>query len=223
MKRWQTLFDQTLKRIPPDSPEWADANQSDPGIALLELFAWLGENLRYRMDSIPESQRAMLRLIARRSPKRRCRHARVLVCGESRKVRSGPARFIASKVGVKLHRIDLADVVSKYIGETEKNLDRVLGAAQKKDGVLFFDEADALFGKRTQPEDSHDRYANSGINYLLGRLAKSNGIAIIAIKRRENFDAASLRRFKWIVSLDRASPGANAEQRKKQTRRSREG
>jgi len=97
---------------------------------------------------------------------------------------------------------DLATVVSKYIGETEKNLRQLLDAATNGESILLFDEADALFGKRSNTKDSHPRYANLEFKYLLRRLDKFEGIAILASRGRENFDAAFLKRFRWIVSLD---------------------
>jgi SpoVK/Ycf46/Vps4 family AAA+-type ATPase len=110
-------------------------------------------------------------------------------------------QFIASKLGLTLRCVDLATVVSKYIGETEKNLRQLFDAAEDGGAILFFDEADALFGKRSEVKDSHDRYANMEASYLLERLAEFKGIAILASRCRGNFESAFLRRFEWVVSL----------------------
>jgi SpoVK/Ycf46/Vps4 family AAA+-type ATPase len=95
------------------------------------------------------------------------------------------AAVIAGALGRDLHRIDLSAVVTKYIGETEKNLRRVFDAAETADVVLFFDEADALFGKRSEVKDSHDRYANIEINYLLDRIEAHPGLIVVASNARD--------------------------------------
>ena len=89
--------------------------------------------------------------------------------------------------------------MSKYIGETEKNLSKVFDQAQHKHWILFFDEADALFGKRSETKDSHDRYANQEVSYLLQRIETFDGIAILASNQRDNIDAAFARRFESII------------------------
>ncbi len=111
------------------------------------------------------------------------------------------AEAVATQLGKDLYRIDLSKVVSKYIGETEKNLARVFAAAEDAGAVLFFDEADALFGKRSEVRDSHDRYANIEIGYLLQRLESYEGIAILATNRKKDIDAAFLRRLRYIVEF----------------------
>ena len=100
-----------------------------------------------------------------------------------------------------LYRIDLQEVVSRYVGETERNLDRVFTAAKGSKAVLFFDEADALFGERTNVKDSHDRYANIEINNLMHKIEAYSGVAILFTKRRGNIDKAFARRFKFVVSV----------------------
>ncbi len=111
------------------------------------------------------------------------------------------AETLAKAAALDLLRIDLRNVVSKYIGETEKNLRRIFDAAERSPVVLFFDEADALFGKRTDVKDSHDRYANQEVNYLLQRIDNFQGISILATNRKQNVDAAFLRRLRYVVSL----------------------
>jgi SpoVK/Ycf46/Vps4 family AAA+-type ATPase len=108
------------------------------------------------------------------------------------------AETIALATQLALYRIDLASVVSKYIGETEKNLDRIFDAADAN-AILFFDEADALFGKRSEVRDSHDRYANLEISYLLQRLEAYAGTAILATNLSQNMDEGFLRRFAFHI------------------------
>jgi SpoVK/Ycf46/Vps4 family AAA+-type ATPase len=98
-------------------------------------------------------------------------------------------------------RNDLSRVVSKYIGETEKNLSRLFDRAGNKDWILFFDEADALFGKRTEIRDAHDKYANQEVAYLLQRIESFEGLVILATNQRGNVDEAFLRRFQAVVNF----------------------
>ena len=109
------------------------------------------------------------------------------------------AEVIANALGLDLYRIDLAQVVSKYIGETEKNLDKVFTAAANANAILFFDEADALFGKRSEVKDSHDRYANLEISYLLQKMEQYEGIAILATNLSDNLDQAFTRRLAFSI------------------------
>jgi outer membrane protein OmpA-like peptidoglycan-associated protein len=111
------------------------------------------------------------------------------------------AEVVAARLGLDLYCIDLAQVVSKYFGETEKNLSRVFDAAEGTAAVLFFDEADGIFGKRTETRDAHDRYANLEISYLLARLETFTGLAIMASNLRQNIDAAFLRRMDYVVEF----------------------
>ncbi len=105
-----------------------------------------------------------------------------------------------------VYKIDLSQVVSKYIGETEKNLSNLFDIAQHKGWILFFDEADALFGKRTQTKDAHDRYANQEIAYLLQRIEIYDGIAILASNMKSNIDSAFMRRFESVVHFPMPGP-----------------
>jgi len=122
-----------------------------------------------------------------------------LFSGPSGTGKTMAAEVLATELGVDLFRVDLAGVVSKYIGETEKNLDRVFRAAEDANGIIFFDEADALFGKRSEVHDSHDRYANIEISYLLQKMEQFGGIAILATNLRGNLDAAFVRRLAFMV------------------------
>jgi SpoVK/Ycf46/Vps4 family AAA+-type ATPase len=111
------------------------------------------------------------------------------------------AEVLATELGLDLFAIDLSSVVSKYIGETEKNLEQLFEAAADSSAILFFDEADALFGKRTQVRDAHDRYANIEVSYLLQRMEAYQGIAVLATNLRQNLDEAFTRRLQFIVDF----------------------
>jgi hypothetical protein len=111
------------------------------------------------------------------------------------------AEVIANQLRLNLYRIDLSAVVSKYIGETEKNLRRLFDAAEDGGAILFFDEADALFGKRSEVKDSHDRYANIEINYLLQRMEAYGGLAILATNMKSALDQAFMRRLRFVVNF----------------------
>jgi len=126
---------------------------------------------------------------------------RALLVGPSGTGKTLAASWLASQLGMPLYRIDLAAVTSKYIGETEKNLANVFDQAENKNWILFFDEADALFGKRSEVRDSHDRYANVEISYLLQKMEEHEGISILATNLRQNLDNAFLRRLQAIVEL----------------------
>jgi hypothetical protein len=129
----------------------------------------------------------------------RGRGTSALFSGPSGTGKTMAAEVMARELGVDLYRVDLAGVVSKYIGETEKNLDRIFDAAEASNGIVFFDEADALFGKRSEVHDSHDRYANIEISYLLQKMEQYEGIAILATNLRANMDDAFLRRLAFVV------------------------
>jgi hypothetical protein len=111
------------------------------------------------------------------------------------------AEVIAAELGLDLYKIDLSTVVSKYIGETEKNLERIFNEAERSNAILFFDEADALFGKRSEVRDSHDRYANIEISYLLQRMEAYDGVTILATNLRANLDEAFTRRLQFAVDF----------------------
>ncbi len=124
-----------------------------------------------------------------------------LFAGESGTGKTMAAEVIANALRLNLYRIDLSAVVSKYIGETEKNLRRLFDAAEDGGAILFFDEADALFGKRSEVKDSHDRYANIEINYLLQRMESYRGLAILATNMKSALDVAFMRRLRFIVNF----------------------
>ncbi|KEF42618.1 MAG: ATPase AAA [Cyanobium sp. CACIAM 14] len=116
------------------------------------------------------------------------------------------AEAMAIALQLPLYRIDLSQVVNKYIGETEKNLRTLFDAADAADIILFFDEADALFGKRTEVKDAHDRYANLEISYLLERMERFKGLAILATNRRKDLDEAFLRRLRFVIEFPLPGP-----------------
>ncbi len=129
-----------------------------------------------------------------------------LFAGESGTGKTMAAEVVANELRLQLYRIDLSAVVSKYIGETEKNLRRLFDAAEDGGAILFFDEADALFGKRSEVKDSHDRYANIEINYLLQRMETYRGLAILATNMKAALDQAFLRRLRFIVNFPFPGP-----------------
>jgi hypothetical protein len=133
----------------------------------------------------------------------------VLFAGPPGTGKTMAAEVMAHRLKLPMYRIDLSQVVNKYIGETEKNLKRIFDAADISDMVLFFDEADALFGKRTDVSDSRDRYANLEISYLLERVERFKGLAILATNRKNDLDHAFLRRIRHIIDF----PVPDEEQR----------
>jgi len=129
------------------------------------------------------------------------RGVNALFAGQSGTGKTMAAEIIAHDLGLELYKIDLSGLVSKYIGETEKNLSRVFDEAGDSNAILFFDEADAVFGKRTEVRDSHDRYANIEVSYLLQKMEEYDGIVVLASNLRSNIDEAFLRRMKAIVEF----------------------
>jgi AAA+ superfamily predicted ATPase len=125
----------------------------------------------------------------------------VLFTGPSGTGKTMAAEVLARDLELELYRVDLASVVSKYIGETEKNLANVFAEAETSNAILFFDEADALFGKRTEVSDAHDRYANVETSYLLQKMEEYEGVVIMATNLRDNMDEAFTRRVRFIVEF----------------------
>ncbi len=125
----------------------------------------------------------------------------VLFAGPSGTGKTMAAEIMAGELGLDLYKIDLSTVVSKYIGETEKNLARIFSEAETSNAILFFDEADALFGKRSEVRDAHDRYANIEISYLLQRMEEYDGMVILATNLRKNLDDAFVRRMHFTVEF----------------------
>ena len=172
---------------------------------------------KYGWDDIqlPEDQLEQLREICAQAE---CRHIVYGEWGFGRKTAAGrgvvalfagppgtgktmAAEVVAGELGLDLFKIDLSQIVSKYIGETEKNLDRIFREARSSNAVLIFDEADALFGKRSEVKDAHDRYANIEVGYLLQKVEEFDGIALLATNLRQNMDEAFVRRMGFIVQF----------------------
>jgi SpoVK/Ycf46/Vps4 family AAA+-type ATPase len=111
------------------------------------------------------------------------------------------AALLGKEFNKPVYRVDLSKVVSKYIGETEKNLNAVFADAKEKDAILFFDEADALFGKRTEVKDAHDRFANIEVSYLLQQIEAHPGLTILTTNKKSNIDEAFTRRLRFVISF----------------------
>jgi hypothetical protein len=137
--------------------------------------------------------------------------AAALFAGSSGTGKTFAAEVIATDLALDLYRVDLSQVVSKYIGETEKNLRRVFDVAEAGGVVLVFDEADALFGKRSEVKDSHDRYANIEVSYLLQRMESYRGLAILTTNRKDAIDTAFVRRLRFIVRFPFPDAAGRAE------------
>ena len=132
---------------------------------------------------------------------------RALFSGSSGTGKTLATRILAGELGMDLYRVDLASVINKYIGETEKNLHRVLSRAEELDVILLLDEGDALLGSRTDVKSSNDRYANLETNYLLQRLESYQGIVLVTTNAGQNIDSAFQRRMDVVV--DFVPPGAD--------------
>ncbi len=126
---------------------------------------------------------------------------RVLLAGGSERMKQYTLEVLTNELKLKLLRVDLDALVGKYIGETEKNLDQIFESVRGTGTVIFFDEADALFGKRSEVRDSHDRFANLETSYLLQKLEGYDGIAILATSDRKNIDEVFLRHFRFVLDF----------------------
>ena len=125
-----------------------------------------------------------------------------LFSGPSGTGKTKAAQAIATKLKREVYKIDLSKLISKYIGETEKNLERVFAKAAAHNLILFFDEADALFGKRTKVKDSHDRFANQEVSYLLQRIEEYKGLVILSITKKEALDKKIHKRCNFTLNFD---------------------
>ena len=198
------------------SPEWTtlwDACRVQARPGLDDLAQRIQPVATWEEFVLPEAQRTILREIAAHVRQRyhvyqtwgfASKSARglgisALFAGATGTGKTMAAEVLANELRLDLYRIDLSQVVSKYIGETEKNLRRVFDAAEEGGAILLFDEADALFGKRSEVKDSHDRYANIEISYLLQRMEEYRGLAILTTNMKEALDSAFLRRIRFIV------------------------
>ncbi len=189
LARTRPALDQLAQRIEPKAG-WADLKLPDSETKLLRQIAdqVAQRSVVYDDWGFRERMNRGLSISA-------------LFAGESGTGKTMAAEILANELGLSLHRIDLSAVVSKYIGETEKNLRKLFDAAEDGGSILFFDEADALFGKRSEVKDSHDRYANIEVNYLLQRLESFRGLAILATNQKGALDSAFLRRLRFVVNF----------------------
>jgi SpoVK/Ycf46/Vps4 family AAA+-type ATPase len=124
-----------------------------------------------------------------------------LFCGPPGTGKSMAARVLSNELKMPLYRIDLSQVVDKYIGETEKKLEEIFTYAQNSNVILFFDEADSIFGKRTDVKESKDKYANTEVSYLLQRIEEYDGVVLLATNLKNNIDEAFMRRMKYVVDF----------------------
>jgi hypothetical protein len=170
--------------------QWADIILSPDA---LQLLRDIGDQARYR-DLVFETWGFDRKLSLGKG-------LNALFAGPPGTGKTMAAEVIANDLQLDIYKIDLSQVVSKYIGETEKNLDRIFTAARVANAILFFDEADALFGKRSEVKDAHDRYANIEVGYLLQKMEEYEGIAILATNLRQNMDEAFLRRIQIIIEF----------------------
>lgn len=182
---------------------------------LADLAQWIKPAATWDDLVLPEPQRQMLREMAAQVKHRTMVYETwefavrganglgisALFAGASGTGKTMAAEVLANELRLDLYRIDLSQVVSKYIGETEKNLRRVFEAAETGGAILLFDEADALFGKRSEVKDSHDRYANIEVSYLLQRMEAYRGLAILTTNLKSAIDPAFLRRIRFVVQF----------------------
>ncbi|WGJ89707.1 ATP-binding protein [Achromobacter mucicolens] len=182
-------LDGLAQRLTP-AAGWNDLVLPEPQLAVLrQIAAHLRQRYRVHQDwGFAAAQSRGLGLAT-------------LFTGESGTGKTMAAEALARETGLDLYRIDLSAVVSKYIGETEKNLRRLFEAAEDGGAILLFDEADALFGKRSEVKDSHDRYANIEISYLLQRMESYRGLAVLTTNLKSNLDSAFLRRLRFVVQF----------------------
>jgi ATPase family associated with various cellular activities (AAA) len=188
------------------------AHRIDPGVRLDDLV--VPAVVRSTLDAIVAQVR--FREIVHddwgfRSGAARSRGISALISGRSGVGKTMAAEAVAAEIGADLYRVDLSAVVSKYIGETEKALARIFDAAERSGAVLFIDEADALFGKRTEIRDSRDRWANTGVSYLLQRIEQYYGLCILATNFKSQIDIAFLRRLRFVIDLPFPGVGERAE------------
>jgi adenylate kinase family enzyme len=189
-----TRLGELAQRLPPGY-RWGDLVLPD---RQLELLRSISAYLRHRDRVL--SDWGYERTVAR------TQGLKVLFAGESGTGKTMAAQVLAAELGLEIFRVDLATIVSKYIGETEKNLERIFGAADGSNAILFFDEADALFGKRSEVSDSHDRYANIEVAYLLQRMEAYPGAVILATNFKRNIDDAFMRRLDFVIDFPFPEP-----------------
>ncbi len=203
-----------MKSASPDALLWRVCREAG-GSSLDELAQGIRARATWDALVLPDAQKATLHLIVAHVRHRlavyedwgfaasstRGLGITALFAGESGTGKTMAAEVLANELDLDLYRIDLSTVVSKYIGDTEKNLRRVFDAAEESGAILLFDEADALFGKRSEVKDSHDRYANIEVSYLLQRMEAYRGLAILTTNMKGALDSAFKRRLRFIVQF----------------------
>ena len=214
-RQWQEAQNPGVPRTQPQRSDLFLAASAQTGHELSALSRKAEISLAWDNLVLPPEQMAQLREFCDQA---RYRHVVYHEWGFAHKLPSGnglsalfsgppgtgktmAAGIIAASLGLNLYTIDLARIVSKYIGETEKNLQAVFSAAEHSNAILFFDEADALFGKRSQVKDAHDRYANIEIGYLLQQMEEYDGIVLLATNLQANMDEAFLRRLRFSIEF----------------------
>ena len=168
-------------------------------------------HLREKLDDVITSVRQSHRILDEWNLRKNYPYGRsvsLLLSGPPGTGKTMTANAIAGELKMPLYQVNLSHIVDKYIGETEKNLEKAFSFAEKTNSVLFFDEADALFGKRSEVKDSHDKYANTEISYLLQRIEAYDGIVVLATNIKGNIDPAFLRRIRYVVNFE--NPDENA-------------
>jgi hypothetical protein len=189
---------------------------SFPAQRITTLLDWdslvVNAELQKRIDDLMDWKQYNPQLLEADKKGGRFRNGyKALFHGPSGTGKTFTAKLLGKTMEKDVYRVDLSMVVSKYIGETEKNLELLFARAEDKDWILFFDEADALFGKRTNVRDAHDKYANQEVSYLLQRIEDFNGLVILASNMRNNIDEAFIRRFDSMLHF----PMPDVEERKK--------
>jgi SpoVK/Ycf46/Vps4 family AAA+-type ATPase len=171
-------------------------------------FSWddivLAPQLRQHLDELEQQARLRWSVYEEWDFGRLCplgKGISALFAGPSGTGKTMAAQVLSRALGLELYRVDLAGVMNKYIGETEKRLKQVFDACERANVLLFFDEADALFGQRMQVKDAHDRFANIEVDYLLQRMEQFDGLAILATNRKSDLDRAFLRRLRFIIEF----------------------
>jgi len=187
------------------------SNKSGPLTALSALAEQLQSTINLTQLALPETTHQRLLELASHIKHKETKsesigHSAnpgviVLFAGASGAGKTMAATALAKHLELALYRIDLNSIVGKYIGETEKNLRQLFDAAEEGGAILFFDEADALFGKRSEVKDSHGRYANIEIGYLLQRIESFQGLIILSSKMKSNIDPAFLRRLHYTIEI----------------------
>jgi SpoVK/Ycf46/Vps4 family AAA+-type ATPase len=179
--------------------------QPDPTIPSLMKSQFNKEkNLLEQFENIAVEFKKSSEISSNTKPVEKVKHPALLVLfsGPSGTGKTLAAKMLGEKTGKEVFRIDLSRIISKYIGETEKNLSALLEKAEKSNSILFFDEADALFGKRTNVRSSHDKYANQEVSYFLEKIKTYHGIVIISINTTMGNEPENLTRFRYILRFD---------------------